>query len=110
MDAFSLHNRKVVIVGRGNVGDSIVYALTIKNLAREIVLVNRTKECAIGEALDIQHGIPFMGMSAIRCGDYEDCRDCDLIIITAGQNRKVGETKLDLAKDNVEVFRSTREV
>lgn len=45
-----------------------------------------------------------MGMSAIRCGDYEDCRDCDLIIITAGQNRKVGETKLDLAKDNVEVL------
>lgn len=54
MDAFSLHNQKVVIVGTGNVGDSIAYALTIKNLAREIVLVNRTKERAIGEALDIQ--------------------------------------------------------
>ena len=106
MDAFSLHNRKVVIVGTGNVGASIAYALTIKNLAREIVLVNRTKERAIGEALDIQHGIPYMGMSAVRCGDYEDCRDCDLIIITAGRNRKVGETRLDLAKDNVEVLRS----
>ena len=106
MDAFSLHNRKVVIVGTGNVGASIAYALTIKNLAREIVLVNRTKERAVGEALDIQHGIPYMGMSAVRCGDYEDCRDCDLIIITAGRNRKVGETRLDLAKDNVEVLRS----
>ena len=49
MDAFSLHNRKVVIVGTGNVGASIAYALTIRNLAREIVLVNRTKERAIGE-------------------------------------------------------------
>lgn len=106
MDAFSLHNRKVVIVGTGNVGASIAYALTIRNIAREIILVNRTRERAISEALDIQHGIPFMGMSTVRSGDYEDCRDCDLIIITAGRNRKVGETRLDMAKGNVEVLRS----
>ena len=47
-----------------------------------------------------------MEMSAVRCVNYDDCRDCDLIIITAGRNRKVGETRLDLAKDNVEVLRS----
>ena len=49
----SLHNRKVAIIGTGNVGASIVYAITIRNLAREIILIDKIQECAIGEALDI---------------------------------------------------------
>lgn len=104
MDITDYHNRKVAIVGAGNVGASIAYALTIRNIAREIVLINRTEERAIGEALDIQHGIPYMGMSSVRAGSFEDCKNCDLIIITTGRNRKVGETRLDLAKDNVEII------
>lgn len=105
-DATSIHNRKVAIVGTGNVGASIAYALTIRNLAREIVLINRTESRAVGEALDIQHGIPYMGMSAVRAGGYSDCSNCDLIIITTGRNRKIGETRLDLAKDNVGIIES----
>lgn len=100
----ALLNRKVVIIGAGNVGASIAYALTVRNLAREIVLIDKVKERAVGEALDIQHGIPYMGVSSVRSGDYEDCADCDLIIITAGRNRKVGESRLDLVKDNVEIL------
>lgn len=60
IDIADLHNRKVAIVGTGTVGASIAYALTIRNLAKEIVLINRTESRAIGEALDIQHGIPYM--------------------------------------------------
>lgn len=103
-DNYSLLNRKVVIIGAGNVGASIAYALTVRNLAREIVLIDKVKAHATGEALDIQHGIPYMGMSSVRSGNYEDCADCDLIIITAGRNRKVGESRLDLVKDNVEIL------
>ena len=103
-DLSSLHNRKVAIIGTGNVGASIAYALTIRDLAREIILINRTESRAQGEALDIQHGIPYMGMSSVRSGDYSDCNNCDLIIITTGRKRQVGESRLDLAKDNVAII------
>lgn len=99
-------HRRVAIVGAGYVGASIAYALTITNLAREIILINRHKEKAIGEALDIQHGMIGFGSSLIRPGNYEDCRDCDLIIITTGRNRRPGETRLELIPDNIEIIRS----
>lgn len=105
-DVTAIHNRKVAIIGTGNVGASIAYALTIRDLAREIILINRTASRALGEALDIQHGIPYMGMSSVRPGDYSDCANCDLIIITTGRNRQVGESRLDLAKDNVAIIES----
>ena len=106
LDINSIHNRKVAIIGAGNVGASIAYALTIRNLATDIVLIDVDKEHAVGEALDIQHGIPYMGVSSVRCGEYEDCEDCDLIIITAGRNRRVGESRLDLAADNIKIMKN----
>lgn len=106
LDINSIHNRKVAIIGAGNVGASIAYALTIRNLATDIVLIDVDREHAMGEALDIQHGIPYMGVSSVRCGGYEDCEDCDLIIITAGRNRRVGESRLDLAADNIKIMKN----
>ena len=85
----AIDNRKVAIIGSGFVGSSIAYALTIRDLASEIVLVDIEQEKAYGEALDIQHGIPYMGTSSVRAGDYSDCSNCDLIIITAGRNRRM---------------------
>ena len=82
-DISQIHNRKVAIIGTGNVGASIAYALTIRNLAREIVLIDKDEGRASGEALDIQHGIPYMGVSSVYSGSYRDCGNCDLIIITA---------------------------
>ena len=98
LNNFSVSERKVAIIGAGFVGASIAYALTIRKLAREIVLIDIHEEKTIGEALDIQHGIPDMGISSVRAGTYADCKDCDLIIITAGRNRKPGETRLDCRK------------
>ena len=95
LNNFSVSERKVAIIGAGFVGASIAYALTIRKLAREIVLIDIHEEKTIGEALDIQHGIPDMGISSVRAGTYADCKDCDLIIITAGRNRKRGENRLD---------------
>ena len=98
-------HRRVVIVGAGYVGSSIAYALTITNLAREIILIDVDEEKAIGEALDIQHGIPYMGVSKVRSGSYADCAESDLIIVTAGRNRRVGETRLDMISDNIGIIR-----
>lgn len=101
----SIIKRKVAIIGAGFVGSSIAYALTITDLAREIVLIDIDENKASGEALDIQHGIPYMGRSAVYAGDYSDCADCDLIVITAGRNRRPGETRLDLINDNKDTMR-----
>lgn len=101
-----LNNRKVAIIGAGFVGSSIAYALTIRNLANEIVLIDMNPAKAGGEAMDIQHGIPYMGTSSVRAGDYSDCEDCELIIITAGRPRRPGETRLDMIADNIGIMRT----
>lgn len=103
---YTLGNRKVAIIGTGFVGASIAYAMALRDIAREIVFINRTKEKAIGEVMDIRHGIPSMGTTDVYVGDYPDCADCDLIIICAGRNRKPGESRLDLTNDNVEIMHS----
>ncbi len=103
---FEILKRKVAIIGAGFVGSSIAYALTIRRLAREIVLIDIDEKKSEGEALDIQHGIPDMGISSVRAGSYKDCKDCDLIIITAGRNRRPGETRLDLIAGNSEILKN----
>ena len=97
---YTLGNRKVAIIGAGFVGASIAYAMALRDIAREIVIINRTKDKVIGEVMDIRHGIPSMGTTDVYVGDYPDCSDCDLIIICAGRNRKPGENRLDLTNDN----------
>lgn len=103
---YTVGNRKVAIIGAGYVGASIAYAMALRDIAREIVVINRTKEKVIGEVMDIRHGIPSMGTTDVYVGEYTDCADCDLIIICAGRNRKPGESRLDLTKDNVEIMHS----
>ena len=109
MDQFGMLERKVAIIGAGFVGASIAYALTIRRLAREIVLIDINEKKTEGEALDIQHGIPDMGISSVRAGTYADCSGCDLIIITAGRGRKPGETRLDLIEGNSAILRDVTE-
>lgn len=99
-------NRKVAIIGAGYVGSSIAYALALRDIAREIVLIDVAKEKAMGEAQDIRHGLPTLGTADLYAGDYQDCRDCDLIVITAGRNRREGESRLDLAGENVSIMRA----
>ena len=98
--SYEIGKRKVAIIGTGFVGASITYALTLRNIAREVVLIDINSEKAQGEALDIRHGIPYLGTTDVYAGDYSDCADCDLIIITCGRNRQPGESRLDLAVEN----------
>lgn len=92
---------KTAIIGAGAVGASIAFALAIEQRCAELVLIDVNKDKAMGEVLDISHGLPFLGHMNISAGDYSDVKDSDLIIITAGIPRKPGETRLDLAKKNV---------
>lgn len=103
---YVIGNRKVAIIGAGYVGSSIAYALALRDIAREIVLVDVNVSRAAGEAQDIRHGIPSMGTADLYAGDYSDCKDCDLIIITAGRSRQPGETRLDMTEENVKIMKS----
>lgn len=96
---------KIVIIGTGYVGASICYALMLKETAQEIVLVDNNVEKAKGEALDIVHGIPYMGTAKVFQGEYSDCRDCDMIIVTAGKGRKTGQKRSDLLQENTQILK-----
>lgn len=99
-------NRKVAIIGAGFVGASIAYALALRDIAREIVLIDINVDKAVGEAQDIRHGLSGLGTADLYAGTYADCADCDLIVITAGRNRKKGESRLDLLDDNIEILKN----
>ena len=98
--------RKCAIIGCGNVGATTAYALMKSGLFSEIVLIDVNKKKAEGEAMDLNHGLPFNSPALIYAGDYSDIVDSYLIIITAGANQKDGETRLDLVKRNTAIFRS----
>ena len=66
---YKIGNRKVVIIGSGFVGSSIAYALALRDIAREIVLIDIDKKKCSGEAFDIRHGIPSMGTADLYAGD-----------------------------------------
>lgn len=106
MRKYQIANRKVAIVGAGFVGSSIAYALALRDIAREIVLIDIDKEKCEGEALDIRHGLPSMGTADLYAGDYSGCSDCDLIIVTAGRNRKPSESRLDMTSDNASIIKN----
>ncbi|NLY18445.1 MAG: L-lactate dehydrogenase [Clostridiaceae bacterium] len=98
--------QKVTIIGAGFVGSTAAYTLMMSGLFSEIVIIDINKTKAIGEAMDINHGMPLAVPVKIYQGDYEDSRDSDVIIISAGANQKEGETRLDLVHKNAEIFKS----
>ena len=97
---------KIVVVGAGNVGETICYTLMLKTQVSEIVLIDLNEDRAKGVALDISHGTAYYSQVKIRKGGYSECADADIIIVTAGVPRKEGQTRLDLAKTNTGVARS----
>ena len=101
-----INPRKAAIVGLGNVGASIAFALMQKNLYSELVLIDYNKDKAEGEAMDLSDGLPYTGSMDIHAGTYSEVGDCALIVITAGAAQKPGETRLDLITKNTAIMKS----
>lgn len=99
-------NTKISIIGAGFVGSTTAYALMNGGLASEIVIVDLNKDKAEGEAMDLSHGSSFVMPVKIKAGGYEDTKDSDIVIITAGAASKLGETRLDLINRNFAIFKS----
>jgi len=96
---------KVSIIGCGNVGMRYAYALMLKGGVRQIALVDVDRKRVEGEVMDLSHGAPYISPVEVIAGDYPDIEDSDLVVVTAGRKNRPGETRLDLAKDNVELYR-----
>lgn len=100
------HSTRIAIIGAGNVGATCAYALLLRGVATEIVLVDANLEKAKGEAMDLNHAVPFTRPARVWAGDFGDCSGAAVTIITAGSGRLgPGQTRLDLVKANTEVFR-----
>ncbi len=95
---------KVAVVGVGLVGSTFAYSLLLSGLASEIVLIDVNHERAEGEAMDLNHAVPFAHPTKICAGEYSDCEGAALTVIAAGVGQKPGESRLDLVKRNVAIF------
>lgn len=96
---------KISVVGAGFVGSTTAFALMESGMASDIVLVDVNKEKAEGEIMDLAHGAAFVKSVDMRAGDYRDTKDSDVVVITAGAGQKPGETRLDLVRKNVDIFK-----
>lgn len=96
---------RVAIVGAGNVGATFAYSLLLSGLASEIVLIDNNPSKAEGEAMDLSHAMPLSHPARIWAGGYENCSGAAIVVITAGTAQKPGETRLDLAQRNADIFR-----
>lgn len=104
--------KKVVLVGTGFVGMSMAYSVLNTGGIDELVLVDLDEEKAIGEAMDISHGLPYSKSSLkVKAGGYDECKDADIVVITAGAAQKPNQTRLELASINAKIMKSiTKEI
>ena len=102
----SHQTQKVGVVGTGQVGSSFAYALMMRGLATDLVLVDANAEKAVGEMMDFNHGLSFVKPMKIASGQYADLAGSKVVVISAGTSQRPGETRLDLLGRNAAIFRS----
>ena len=103
----SFKDSKVVIVGLGNVGATTAYSIINQGLCEEIVLIDINKEKAYGEALDMQQSVYFMNRNIkVKAGDYSDCKDADVVIITASPMPKDSHDRLQMLAPSIKIIKS----
>ncbi len=105
--------RKVILVGTGFVGMSMAYSILNQGNAsgvNELVLIDVLKDKAIGEAMDLCHGLPCSpSHMKIKAGEYDECKDADIVVITAGLSQKPGQTRLELSTANAKIMKDITE-
>ncbi len=101
-----MKNGKVVLVGTGFVGMSMAYSMLNRGGISELVLIDIDKEKTVGEEMDLSHGLPFAPQKMIiKAGDYSECKDAEIVVITAGAAQKPGQTRLELAEVNTKIVK-----
>lgn len=91
---------KVTIVGAGMVGSTTAYSLIKDSQVGEIALIDLNQKVAKAQVMDLQHSVSFSSYTKIKVGRYQDIKDSQIVVITAGAAQKLGQTRLDLVKEN----------
>ena len=101
-------NNKIVLIGCGNVGMAYAYALlNQKTCVDKLVLIDINKDNTVGQAMDLNHCLSYSPSKIeVISGDYSDCKDAKIVVIAAGANQAVGETRMDLINKNSFIFKS----
>jgi L-lactate dehydrogenase len=97
---------KIGVVGTGLVGATAAYAIVMRGIGSQLVLVDKNQSRAEAEADDLLHAVPFAHPMRVRAGDYPDLADSRVVIIAAGVSQKPGETRLQLLERNAAIFKS----
>ena len=98
---------KIVLVGTGFVGMSMAYSMLNRGGINELILIDIDKEKTKGEEMDLSHGLPYAPQKMmIKAGDYSDCKDAQIVVITAGIAQKPGQTRLELAEANANIIKN----
>ena len=98
--------RKVILVGDGAVGSTFAFSMVQQGIAEELGIIDIAKEHVEGDAIDLADATPWTSPKNIYAADYPDCKDADLVVITAGAPQKPGETRLDLVNKNLKILSS----
>lgn len=96
---------KIILIGNGDVGSSYSFALVAQGIGNEIGIIDLDKAKAAGDIQDLNHGLAYVGPKTLYVADYEDCRDADLVVITAGAAQLPHETRPDLTKKNAQIMK-----
>lgn len=97
---------KVVLVGTGFVGMSMAYSMLNRGGIEELILIDIDKEKTVGEEMDLSHGLPYAPQKMIiKAGDYSECKEAEVVVITAGVAQKPGQTRLELAEVNTKIIK-----
>ena len=95
---------KIGIVGAGQVGATAAYAMVMRGVGSEIVLVDRKVDLAVAQANDILHGTPWSYPIRVRAGEAADLDGANIVVLAAGATQKPGESRLDLLTRNAQIF------
>ena len=100
-----MKDSKIILIGDGAVGSSFAYASTILGIGRELGIIDINDDKAFGDAMDLSDALSFSKPKKIYKADYKDCKDAEVVVITAGIPQKKGESRLDLVDKNLKIFK-----
>lgn len=101
-----MKDSKIILIGDGAVGSSFAYASTILGIGRELGIIDINEDKSFGDAMDLSDALSFSKPKSIYKADYNDCKDAEVVVITAGIPQKDGETRLDLVEKNLSIFKN----
>lgn len=98
---------KVVVVGTGAVGAAVAFDIVMNHVCDDLILIDINKEKSWAEATDLQHSLGYSGSRMrVKDGEYEECKDADLVVIAAALPYITGQTRLDMMEKAAGIMKS----